>query len=285
MGNELNVEYFYDELPSNDWLEKMYIKREDPHISSWHLGSSLFIDLYCNENGLRLHIRLYTPTAQMDYYPTKKGVVMNVTTWDEFTSKLSNFNFQYKGASFIANNQLAVFQHDEDFFVLQQIFKDVDTYTFKPISLMLLYNDVDKIPDYTKKVNDCILKTKIKIYLRQIMLKNEKPCTCDHHITSAEAKQNLFNVCYEHILHSIKDLYKCHGCIIDHPSQTRHECMTVNNAQKYYSVRESILIRLDMPKVWCTLLQSYCICNYVYDFFENLCMDELKQHIDNQFKL
>ncbi|KFM62096.1 Alpha-ketoglutarate-dependent dioxygenase alkB-like protein, partial [Stegodyphus mimosarum] len=196
------------EIPQDDWLSRHYqsSRNYDEVINYWSLERMCRLSIVVSRNNnVRIHIQNSAEKNNFNCGSSLEGVSMTPATWYDFMKKLSNFNFKYSEASFIANNQLAVFCTNAQC-VLQRIFKSsCGGFRLVADCFELESYQTDKLLDLYSEVTQTIQTALFQNVLPDEIRKRRSKCQQLEHLTSEQCMQKVNNIIYEEYLTSLNE--------------------------------------------------------------------------------
>ncbi|GBN21345.1 hypothetical protein AVEN_81754-1 [Araneus ventricosus] len=183
---------------------------------------------------------------------------------------MNDFNVVYTSSTFICNNQLAVFSSNREC-ILQQIYeKSGGDFTMKPQFLKMSREQLTYLMEKCSEVKERVVNTLLCVALPQSVKRNCNKVSTELH------SETFLKAVFDEAMIQVNNLFYCNGCVWDHPSQRRHECLTVVPLDKYRSEGERALFYLNFTN----------ICSNVKEYNENVFTSlNVKMYIDHFEKL
>ncbi|GBN55828.1 hypothetical protein AVEN_260629-1 [Araneus ventricosus] len=234
---------------------------EQKIVQQWPIDP--FLSVNVNQRDDKVRVRIVDASGNT-------AVEMTSPTFYEFCRKMNDFNVVYTSSTVICNNQLAVFSSNGEC-ILQQIYeKSGGDFTMKPQFLKMSRERLTYLMEKCSEVKECVVNTLLCVALPQSVRRNCNKVSTELH------SETFLKVVFEEVMTQVNNLFYCNGCVWDHPSQRRHECLTVDPLDKYRSEGERALFYLNFTN----------ICSNVKEYNENVFTSlNVKMYIDHFEKL
>lgn len=220
------------------------MSNEGENLCQKHLGDYIFLCVELNNEQLTICIIQYD-AYKKSIIPSNQGVNMNLWTWYEFYHKLSNFNVCYTNASYIANNSILVLNIDGCMHIHNFNCKNYSKHS--PICLN--FSQIETLKEAVYEVNDVLMNSLLGNRLTYFIKREAKII----HTLTFEEEENY--MCYivkcveEEIMKCFKKVLECSGCILNHPSQFLHSCITLTNQEKLSILGDTIFLLVNMEAI------------------------------------
>jgi len=253
---------------------------KDSVVNKWTLRDESYVSVIRHANGVRVYI---STDGCGNGLLTSNRIEMIPGTWSEFCDKLIHFNVVYSKASYVANNQLFVACDGKDEYChLQQIYRTGDYFTLKSNYVKLDREQLEKLIEIQSEVSECVLDTFFHYALPKFVLNSSTKCNRDIHFNQEQAKDTLCNCIFNELRRTIVKQYECLGCIHNHPSQRRHECLMRSEQDKYFSLGESSLLHLNLRDIASDMTKNYCVCMFTNELFASISLDDFKEDLNKR---
>lgn len=273
------------DVSHNNWFTKLFPDVDVYIPETWDLGWNTYVKVVMENNcSLKVDIRNYKELAGGELFPTKNGVILMAPTFDHFQNSISKFNFFSVKDTTVCNNQLLMAFLDENYCLLQQIFKTNNNsgFHFKPSALRLSKDQFIKLYDFCSEISDCLIDT-ILTKIIPISILN-KVNICNHSHTNIDTAKKNFLSCFNHeIERSLYRVFNCYSCAIGQLSQLDHECMASNLREKFLLYKDSALLNFNVFQFVKNLLQNHCTCFYTHSFFDDFNSDFYESYLETVF--
>ncbi|GBM61877.1 hypothetical protein AVEN_239146-1 [Araneus ventricosus] len=214
---------------------------EQKIVQQWPIDP--FLSVNVNQRDDKVRVRIVDASGNT-------AVEMMSPTFYEFCRKMNDFNVVYTSNTIICNNQLAVFSSNGEC-ILQQIYeKSGGGFTMKPQFLKMSREQLMDLLSKFHELNEYVVNTLLFDALPQSVRRN-----CNKVSTKLHS-ETFLNAVFDKVMIQVNNLYHCNGCVWDHPSQTRHECIMHSSLDKYRSEGERALFYLNFSNI-CSNVKEY----------------------------
>ncbi|GBO36393.1 hypothetical protein AVEN_94974-1 [Araneus ventricosus] len=193
---------------------------EQKIVQQWTIDP--FLSFNVNQRDDKVRVRIVDASGNT-------AAEMTSPTFYEFCRNMNDFNVVYTSSTVICNNQLAVFSSNGEC-ILQQIYeKNSGGFTMKPQFLKMSREQLTYLMEKCSEVKECVVNTQLCIALPQSVRRNCNKVSTELH------SETFLKAVFNEVMIQVNNLFYCNDCVWDHPSQRRHECLTVNPLDKYRS--------------------------------------------------
>lgn len=239
------------------------VKETGETIVKKELGGNSFLSCELFKEQIKVHIRDYGVSDPGALFPTKNGITMDLPTWYEFQLKLSNFNLCYTNSSFIVNNDVVVLNMKD--------YMQIHHLKSKTPFIRLDYFQTKTLMETTYEFNVYVIEYLFNTRL-PCLIKHQRQLTNDIPFEQDEILMAKLTFCIENELgKKFKDIFKCNGCVINHPSQRQHACIMVSDLEKFEYLGSNVLLFVNMNEVVSNFVNSVDFISE--NFVKNISVD------------